>query len=155
MAIPFLPKGAPVTYVRSGFDPTLNRLPPRAGSGCRRVFTWVIVGLIGLGGVVAFIGRALTPEAAAPEPTGIPTLAPTEIVNATATPTATLDSWSATGTALFFATASPRPPQRDGRLLLVPYAQPDAQRDARLHARRMASDRDGRLLPDQHADALP
>jgi hypothetical protein len=105
--IPFLPKGAPVTYVRSGFDPTLNRLPPRAGSGCRRFFTWVFVGLVVLGGVVAFIGRAIAPAAAAPEPTLIPSPLPTEVINATSTPTATLDSWSATGTALFFATASP------------------------------------------------
>ncbi len=99
-----------------GYQVDLDRLPPTSQSGCGRVLA---LGLLGITLIVMMCAGAvfLVTKATAKPPT--PTVAnlPTEnalaplVVSNTATFTAipTIDNWSATGTALFFATAQITP----------------------------------------------
>lgn len=104
----FKSSGAPATFVRSGYEPTLDRLPPGGGSGCWRSMRWLFFALLALA-IVGFvtinaIGAATQP---AYTPTQIPSTTPTRTPTDAATATATLDGWSLTGTAMIYATASP------------------------------------------------
>lgn len=100
--------GAPKTIVAAGYMPDLDRLPPRPGRGCGGVLVVLsLLLIVVVAGVWMFVG------AAAPRPAAVPTddsssssAISTPTGSPTSPPTATLDPWSLTGTALLHATAS-------------------------------------------------
>ena len=109
-------KQTPIHYMPPGYQVDLDRLPPTTQSGCGRVLVLSLAGLITLAlmcaGAVFLVTNATaqspTPTAAA-LPTDASILVSTETLTPTATAVPTLDAWSMTGTALFFATAQVTP----------------------------------------------
>jgi hypothetical protein len=105
----------PITFVPPGYQPDLDRLPPKEGAGCGR---YLILGGLGVL-VICFIISSLATLVSGqqpPTPTEAPTvltLVPMSEIEATDEPTSTstsiptLDSWSLTGTALMLVVASP------------------------------------------------
>lgn len=99
------------TIVPPGYQPGLDREPPRPSGGCSGavVFAIAIVAAM-IGGGVLLIGR-LSASGADSLPTVAAASPVATILSATPAPTdaptATLDGWSLTGTALLYATASP------------------------------------------------
>ncbi len=101
---------APIHKFPHGYMPELNSSIERPGagnSGCGRSLVLLGVGVLLMVGMV-WIGVAMLGSTSAPAVT--PTVAPALLVSvefeATVTPTASPDAWSATGTAVAFITAT-------------------------------------------------
>lgn len=102
-----MPQKAPVHYYPHGYMPELNssiERPHASNGGCGRLLVWTVAGAVVVG-LLIWLGVSMlqrgTTEPATPTPSAFEALF-TEVA-ATLTP----DAWSATGTALAFATASP------------------------------------------------
>ena len=96
----------PIIYRAPGYQVDLDRLQPVRGAGCGRVLLLLLAAgsILSLvcGGLYLFVrSQTMPPETEMPL-----TLAPSR-VPVTATLAPVLDSWSLTGTALIYATASP------------------------------------------------
>lgn len=99
--------GAQKTIIPPGYQPELDRMPPKPAASCTGIVV-ILFALCGLlsGGVLLLLSNSGTPTT---QTTGAPTVSP-DLVIASFTPkpqTPTLDPWSLTGTALMHATASP------------------------------------------------
>lgn len=99
--------GAPKVIVPPGYQPDLDRLPPRPAPGCGGLIVagFALLAVVGAG--LWMLVGASAPRPA--EPTSIQTPSPAATATATSEAAAspTLDAWSITGTALVYATASP------------------------------------------------
>jgi hypothetical protein len=95
---------APRTIVPPGYNPSLDRLPPRSAGGCSGTVVLAVSGLL-----VIVVGMLMIVRSMLPSPAPIVSQLPiTEIPTETATLiTSTPDAWSATGTALYNATITP------------------------------------------------
>lgn len=106
----FRRRGAPTTYIPDGYALDYDRMPPGAGGmSCFKLLMLIalIIGVVA--GFVAFVVFVISSSASASQPAATPTVARTKKAidaTTTSTPAETLDPWSATGTALIFATAS-------------------------------------------------
>lgn len=102
-------KDPPIHYMSQDYIPTLNspvRRPAAKGGGC---FKNLMIALLILGAIAGLIWIGISAFFPS-KPMLVPTPTENRIVEAlilTSTVRPTLDSWSATGTALIFATASP------------------------------------------------
>lgn len=100
----------PVTFVPPGYQPDLDRLPPREAGGCGR---YILLALFGLGLIVFIVFGmiTITGQGQEEEPMILTLVPMNEGAAATATDlpseTPTIDDWSLTGTAMLFVVASP------------------------------------------------
>lgn len=100
-----LKRATPVDFIHPAYLPDLDASPPRPGTGCGRqlalglAFVGVLAAAVWM--LLSFIGSQTQPTVERIELTAVP-------IEPTSQPvTPTLDAWSLTGTALFFAEASP------------------------------------------------
>ena len=99
----------PITYAPPGYQVDLDRMPPAEGSGCKRLAMMLLIAALLIGGICWGVSSFVAAQAA-PRETPTPlTLVPLQAATQTPTAIPTLDEWSATGTALFFATAQVTP----------------------------------------------
>lgn len=104
-------RGAPMTILPDGYGIDYDRQPPGSGGMSCFGLLWRIGALIATlagvcAGVIWVVSLALQPAAASAVTPTIESTITEDPNDATATAPATLDDWSATGTAMLYATAS-------------------------------------------------